>query len=67
MDPTVDSDGDGNFTNDMDGDGIWDTTAIVVGLHHNPSVTGSGKISLPCSRISKKSLTTVPRITDQRT
>ena len=40
MDPTVDSDGDGNFTNDMDGDGIWDTTAIVVGLHHNPSVTG---------------------------
>ena len=40
MDPTVDSDGDGNYTNDMDGDGIWDTTAIVVGLHHNPSVTG---------------------------
>ncbi|MFZ8906657.1 MAG: efflux RND transporter permease subunit [Poseidonia sp.] len=40
MDPTVDSDGDGNFTNDMDGDGIWDTTAIVVGMHHNPSVTG---------------------------
>ena len=40
MDPTVDSDGDGNYTNDMDGDGIWDTTAIVVGMHHNPSVTG---------------------------
>ena len=40
MDPTVDSDGDGNYTNDMDGDGIWDTTAIVVGLHHDPSVTG---------------------------
>ena len=40
MDPTVDSDGDGNYTNDMDGDGIWDTTAIVVGIHHNPSVTG---------------------------
>jgi predicted RND superfamily exporter protein len=40
MDPTVDSDGDGNFTNDMDGDGIWDTTAIVVGMHHDPSVTG---------------------------
>ena len=39
MDPTVDSDGDGNYTNDMDGDGIWDTTAIVVGMHHNPSVT----------------------------
>ena len=34
MDPTVDSDNDGNFTNDMDGDGIWDTTAIVVGMHH---------------------------------
>ena len=32
MDPTVDSDGDGNYTNDMDGDGIWDTTAIVVGF-----------------------------------
>lgn len=40
MDPTVDSDGDGNFTNDMDGDGIWDTTAIVVGMHHDPSLTG---------------------------
>ena len=40
MDPTVDSDGDGNYTNDMDGDGIWDTTAIVVGMHHDPSVTG---------------------------
>jgi predicted RND superfamily exporter protein len=40
MDPTVDSDGDGNYTNDMDGDGIWDTTAIIVGMHHNPSVTG---------------------------
>jgi len=40
MDPTVDSDGDGNYTNDMDGDGIWDTTAIVVGMHHNPSETG---------------------------
>ena len=40
MDPTVDSDGDGNYTNDMDGDGIWDTTAIVVGLHHNPAETG---------------------------
>ena len=40
MDPTVDSDNDGNFTNDMDGDGIWDTTAIVVGMHHDPSVTG---------------------------
>ncbi|RJU89240.1 MAG: hypothetical protein DWC07_06415 [Candidatus Poseidoniales archaeon] len=39
MDPTVDSDGDGNFTNDMDGDGIWDTTAVVVGLHHNPALT----------------------------
>ena len=39
MDPTVDSDGDGNYTNDMDGDGIWDTTAIVVGMHHDPSVT----------------------------
>ena len=40
MDPTVDSDKDGNFTNDMDGDGIWDTTAIVIGMHHDPSVTG---------------------------
>ena len=39
MDPTIDSDGDGNYTNDMDGDGIWDTTAIVVGMHHDPSVT----------------------------
>ncbi len=40
MDPTVDSDNDGNFTNDLDGDGIWDTTAIVIGMHHDPSVTG---------------------------
>ena len=29
---TVDSDGDGDPTNDMDGDGIWDTTAIIVGM-----------------------------------
>lgn len=40
MDPTVDSDGDGNYTNDQDGDGIWDTAAIVIGMHSDPSVTG---------------------------
>ena len=32
-DPTVDRDGDGNKTND--GDGIWDTTAILVGMNQN--------------------------------
>ena len=31
-DLSVDSDGDGDPTNDMDGDGIWDTTAIIVGM-----------------------------------
>ena len=38
MDPNVDSDNDGNTTNDLDGDGIWDTAAIVIGMHHDPSV-----------------------------
>ena len=38
MDLDVDSDKDGNKTNDMDGDGIWDTAAIVIGMHHDPSV-----------------------------
>ena len=38
MDLNVDSDGDGNKTNDLDGDGIWDTAAIVIGMHHDPSV-----------------------------
>ena len=32
MDLSYDSDGDGDPTNDMDGDGIWDTTAIIVGM-----------------------------------
>ena len=31
-DLSVDSDGDGDPTNDMDGDGVWDTTAIIVGM-----------------------------------
>ena len=31
-DLSFDSDGDGDPTNDMDGDGIWDTTAIIVGM-----------------------------------
>ena len=31
-DLSVDSDGDGDPTNDMDGDGIWDTTAVIVGM-----------------------------------
>mgnify|MGYP003966390727 FL=1 len=39
MDPTVDSDGDGNYTNDQDGDGIWDTAAIVIGMHSTPEIT----------------------------
>jgi hypothetical protein len=39
MDPTVDSDKDGNYTNDQDGDGIWDTAAIIIGMHSNPKVT----------------------------
>ena len=39
LDPTKDSDGDGNFTNDMDGDGIWDTAAIVIGMQHDLSDT----------------------------
>ncbi len=43
MDPTVDSDGDGNYTNDQDGDGIWDTAAIVIGMHSSPEVTGDYK------------------------
>ena len=37
MDLNVDSDGDGNKTNDVDGDGIWDTTAIIIGMHHDPT------------------------------
>ena len=37
MDLGVDSDGDGNTTNDIDGDGIWDTAAIIIGMHHDPS------------------------------
>jgi hypothetical protein len=37
MDLNVDSDGDGNTTNDLDGDGIWDTAAIVIGMHHDPT------------------------------
>ncbi|MBT5594004.1 MAG: MMPL family transporter [Euryarchaeota archaeon] len=37
MDLSYDSDGDGNKTNDLDGDGIWDTAAIVVGMHHDPT------------------------------
>lgn len=32
MNPFEDSDGDGNYTNDIDGDGIWDTAAILVGM-----------------------------------
>jgi len=43
MDPTVDSDGDGNYTNDQDGDGIWDTAAIVIGMHSSPEITGDYK------------------------
>lgn len=39
MDPTVDSDKDGNYTNDQDGDGIWDTAAIIIGMHSDPKVT----------------------------
>jgi predicted RND superfamily exporter protein len=31
-DLSFDSDGDGDPTNDMDGDGIWDTTAVIVGM-----------------------------------
>ena len=34
MDLDYDSDNDGNKTNDMDGDGIWDTAAIVIGMWH---------------------------------
>ena len=37
MDLDFDSDGDGNKTNDIDGDGIWDTAAIVIGMHHDPT------------------------------
>ena len=37
MDLDYDSDGDGNKTNDIDGDGIWDTAAIVIGMHHDPT------------------------------
>ena len=39
MDPFYDSDGDGNTTNDMDGDGIWDTAAILVGMKSDLSET----------------------------
>ena len=35
LDPTFDSDMDGDPTNDLDGDGIWDTAAIVIGLNHD--------------------------------
>ena len=38
MDLDYDSDEDGNKTNDIDGDGIWDTAAIVIGMHHDPTV-----------------------------
>ena len=31
-DLSFDSDGDGDPTNDMDGDGVWDTTAVIVGM-----------------------------------
>jgi predicted RND superfamily exporter protein len=40
MDLNVDSDGDGNTTNDIDGDGIWDTAAIIIGMHHDPTEAG---------------------------
>jgi predicted RND superfamily exporter protein len=39
MDPFVASDGDGNTTHDMDGDGIWDTAAILVGMKSDLSET----------------------------
>ena len=39
MDPYFDSDGDGNMTNDIDGDGIWDTAAILVGMKSDLSET----------------------------
>ena len=30
---------DGDYTNDQDGDGIWDTAAIIIGMHSDPKVT----------------------------
>ncbi|MFB1004937.1 MAG: MMPL family transporter [Candidatus Poseidoniaceae archaeon] len=39
MDLFFDSDGDGNTTNDIDGDGVWDTAAILVGMKSDLSET----------------------------
>ena len=39
MNPFEDSDNDGNYTNDIDGDGIWDTAAILVGMKSDLSET----------------------------
>ena len=39
LDLTVDSDGDGDPTNDLDGDGIWDTAVVIIGLKYDMSGT----------------------------
>ena len=41
-DLSFDSDGDGDPTNDMDGDGIWDTTAVIVGMRSDVPETWDG-------------------------
>ncbi len=41
-DLSFDSDGDGDPTNDMDGDGIWDTTAVIVGMRSDVPDTWDG-------------------------
>ncbi len=41
-DLSTDSDGDGDPTNDMDGDGIWDTTAVIVGMRSDVPETWDG-------------------------
>ena len=45
-DLSFDSDGDGDPTNDMDGDGVWDTTAIIVGMRSDVPEIWEGDFAL---------------------